>query len=409
MNIGKTAQRRKHKKTISRRGRQSGKRLTRRQLLLLGLGALVGVGSTASFVRADELLFYIRSLIRPPRDFSVVSNQSLRERATAKGLIYGSAISRRALVSDSEYGKYFAQECGMLVPEWELKWRSLRPSPDRFDFSASDALLNFAQQHQMQFRGHTLVWHQANPTWLKETITRRNAEQLLVDHVQTVVKHYAGKIHSWDVVNEAIRPGDDQPNGMRQTLWLQSLGEQYIDIAFRAAAEADPDAMLVYNDVNLEDSSREQETRRQAVLGLISRMKSRGTPIHALGIQGHWAAWQDRFDPNRLRNFLKEIAGMGLKIMITEMDITDRRLPKDIPTRDRIVAGMYEDYLSVVLDEPAVIGVITWGLSDKYSWLSDYAPRRDRKPVRPLPLDDRMQRKLAWNALARSFDQTFLR
>ncbi|BAU10253.1 endo-1,4-beta-xylanase [Leptolyngbya sp. NIES-3755] len=409
MNPDKTVQRKKHKKIVSRRSRKPGKRLTRRKFLLLGLGALVGIGGTASFVRADELLFYIRSLVRPPRDFSVVGKQSLRERATAKGLIYGSSLHRRALGSDPEYGKQIAQECGMLVPEWELKWRSLRPSPDRFDFSGADALLNFAQQHQMQFRGHTLVWHQANPTWLRETITRRNAEKLLVDHVQTVVKHYAGKIHSWDVVNEAIRPGDGQQNGMRQTLWLQSLGEQYIDIAFRTAAAADPNAMLVYNDVNLEDASREQETRRQAVLGLLSRMKSRGTPIHALGIQGHWAAWQDRFDPNRYREFLREIASMGLKIMITEMDITDRRLPGDIPTRDRIVAGMYEDYLSVVLDEPAVIGVLTWGLSDKYSWLSDYAPRRDRKPVRPLPLDDRMQRKLAWNAVARSFDRTFAR
>ena len=96
---------------------------------------------------------------------------------------------------------------------------------------------------------------------------------------------------------------------------------------------------------------------------------------------------------------------MGLKILITEMDVTDQKLPKDINERDRIVAGMYEDYLSAVLDEPAVIAVLTWGLSDRYSWLSSYKPRPDKAPVRPLPFDAQMQRKLAWNAIARAFDK----
>ena len=101
---------------------------------------------------------------------------------------------------------------------------------------------------------------------------------------------------------------------------------------------------------------------------------------------------------------MRNVASLGLKIMITEMDVTDQKLPKDIDTRDRIVAGIYEDYLAVVLDEPAVNAVLTWGLSDRYTWLSSYKSRKDRALVRPLPLDAQLKRKLAWNAIARAVD-----
>jgi endo-1,4-beta-xylanase len=218
------------------------------------------------------------------------------------------------------------------------------------------------------------------------------------------MQHYAGKIHSWDVVNEAINLGDNRSDGLRTTPWLKLLGTDYIDLAFRLAAESDPQTLLVYNDFGLDYDTPQDEAKRIAVLKLLEGLKSKGTPIHALGIQAHLLPGKNKFNQEKLRRFLRDVASLGLKIMITEMDVADKELPVDIKIRDRIIAGVYEDYLSAALDEKAVIAVITWGLSDRNSWLSEFQPRDDHAPVRPLPLDAQMQRKLVWNAIARAFD-----
>jgi endo-1,4-beta-xylanase len=132
----------------------------------------------------------------------------------------------------------------------------------------------------------------------------------------------------------------------------------------------------------------------------------RGTPVHAVGIQAHLDGAKGAQSMTTLSSFLADIASMGFKILITELDVKDPTLPSDINERDRMVAAVYEDFLTIALDQPSVISVITWGLSDKYTWLSDYAPRKDGMPVRPLPLDENMNRKSAWNAIARAFDAT---
>jgi endo-1,4-beta-xylanase len=305
---------------------------------------------------------------------------------------------------DAKLAAVFAQECGILVPENDMKWKTLRPTPDSFNFVQSDWLAEFAEEHKMLLRGHTLVWHEALPKWFKDTVNRQNALPILLKHIETVAGRYAGKIHSWDVVNEVVLPKDGRSDGLRNTPWLQLLGPDYIDIAFRAAAKADPQALLVYNDYGLDYDTREHEAKRVAVLKLLERLKSKGTPIQAFGMQAHLWGDETRFNPKKLKVFLQEIAGLGLKILITEMDVRDQKLPVDADVRDRIVAGVYEDYLSVVLEEPAVIAVLTWGLSDRYTWLSEFNPRDDKAPVRTLPLDRRLQRKLAWNAIARAFD-----
>jgi endo-1,4-beta-xylanase len=186
---------------------------------------------------------------------------------------------------------------------------------------------------------------------------------------------------------------------LQNTPWLEFLGPDYIDLAFRVAAEADPKALLVYNDYGLEYD----EAKRTALLKLLERLKSNGTPIHAVGIQSHLSG-SDTINPKNLRNFLSDVASLGLKILITELDVRDKELPLDVVVRDRIVARTYEDYLSVVLDELAVIAVLTWGLSDHNTWLSWSQPRRDGASVRPLPLDADSTPKLAWNAIARAFD-----
>lgn len=185
------------------------------------------------------------------------------------------------------------------------------------------------------------------------------------------------------------------------------MGPDYIDIAFRTAAEADPQALLVYNDYGLEYNTREEEAKRTAVLKLLGHLKSIGTPVHALGIQSH--LWKPRFNSRKFGAFLHDVSDLGLKILITEMDVVDKLMPLDVDARDLMVARVYEDYLSVVLDEPAVIAVLTWGLSDRYTWLAKKQSRKDHALVRPLPLDAELRRKPAWKAISRAFDKAHIR
>lgn len=373
----------------------------------LGLGTAVGMATLAT-ARSAYLNAEILGLDNPNRDFSVFGNASLKKRAAAKGLIYGAAIRHDHLSRDAELAASVAKECGLLVPEWALKWytpnQPLRPSPEQFDFTAADGMVKFAKTHHLLLRGHTLVWHDSLPPWFKKTVNRQNAEAFLVKHIKTVMGRYIGQMHSWDVVNEVINPKDGRSDGLRKTEWLELLGTNYIDLAFRVAAETDPKALLVYNDYGLDYDTPASEAKQNAVLKLLERLKSQGTPIHAFGTQAHLEGNESRFNPKKLRKFLHNVASLGLKILITELDVSDKKLPLDIKVRDRIIASAYEDYLSAALDEPAVIAVLTWGLSDRYTWLSEFQKRPDRKPVRPLPLDENLQPKLAYNAIARAFD-----
>jgi endo-1,4-beta-xylanase len=338
-------------------------------------------------------------------DALAADTSPLRKRAAARGLFYGAASSKRILSSDIGFEKKFAQECLMVVPEWELKWKALRPAATDFNFDSFDWLVNFTQKNKMLFRGHNLVWHEALPAWFESTVNKRNAEHFLLDHIKTVVSRHAGKVHSWDVVNEPVAVWDKNPNGLRSSSpWYKLLGPGYIDIAFHAAAEADPETMLVLNQNRVEQERHGDDETRKALLRLLKRMKSSGTPIHALGIEAHLGGKDVGFNKNKFRAFLSDVAGLDLKIIITELDVRDDNLPQEVNKRDEIIAGIYEDFLSVALDEKAVIGILTWGLSDKYTWLTDYAPRDDKMPVRPLPLDGNFNRKPAWEAIARCFD-----
>ncbi len=379
--------------------------LTRRHALKMGLASLVGMGAVTATNTLGQNQ-QIQRLDNPRKNYTVSGTASLKSRAARKGILYGAATSKDILLSDSNFTAHITKECGILVPENDLKWDALRPTPDRFDFTKADWLAEFARTHGMLFRGHTLVWEQSLPKWFKEKVNPKNAEQFLVEHVRTVVKHYAGRMHSWDVVNEAVAtPVSPRSDGLNVSTWFSLLGKDYIDLAFRVAAQADPKAMLVYNDRWLDYDTPRDSKQRLAVLKLLEYLKSKGTPVHALGIQAHLEGSETRFNPSKLRKFLKDVASLGLKIMITELDVVDKDLPQNPLVRDRIVAATYEDYLSVVLDERAVVAVLTWGLSDRYTWNSSYNPRSDGAPVRPLPLDSNFKPKLAWNVMATAFDK----
>jgi endo-1,4-beta-xylanase len=373
----------------------------------LGLAALIGLNTLVA--AKPQQTSGISATGSTQRDFKIVGKRSLKQRAAAKGIIYGTESTYDGIRSDKKLATLIGKESMMLVPGWELKWdvgaKPLRPDFTSFDFTRADWMVKFASSNRMMLRGHVLVWHESLPPWFAQKVTKQNAKQVLTEHIQKVASRYAGKMHSWDVVNEAIAVYEGQPLGLRKTPWLELLGQDYIEIAFRAAAKADPKALLVYNDYGLEYDTPEDEAKRTAVLKLLKHLKSRGVPINALGIQSHLDAHETRFNAKKFRAFLKQVAALDLKIMITELDVNDQKLPANPAVRDRIVAGVYEDYLSAALSETAVTTVVTWGITDRFTWLSNHRPRGDGGAVRPLPLDANLKPKLVWNAMARAFDR----
>jgi endo-1,4-beta-xylanase len=334
---------------------------------------------------------------------------TLHTRARERGLYYGAAVQYNVLEQDTLYREAIQHECSMIVAESEMKWNALRPSPTTFTFGAADGIMEFARRHNLLVRGHALCWYLDIPSWLLEQgrLTAAQAERFLVEHIQTVVGRYRGRIHSWDVVNEGIEPDERLPNSLRGGFWYNALGERYIDIAFRAAAAADPQARLTYNDFGLEYADGKSQAKRAAVLNLIRRLQSRNVPIHALGLQAHltFEGVQRLFDASSFRAFLQQVAALGVHVYITELDIADTDLPFTIVQRDRFIAQAYSDVLTAALESPAVRAVLTWGITDKYTWLAQSAPRRDGNAVRPLPLDSAFRRKAAWSAMADAFTQ----
>jgi endo-1,4-beta-xylanase len=385
--------------------------LSRKKFLLVGASTVTALAILLlSKLKVLSYLLYSfkteRSTLiaNQSRKFAIVGKKSLQQRAKAKGLIYGAfpEADSQKFDRDRKLQSNFIRECAMMT--MGCFWFTHRPSLKTFDFTSSDYFVKFATKHKILLRGSPLVWHEYLPAWTS-AINSSNAEQILTNHIETIVRYYAGKMHSWDVVNEAIDVGDKRDDGLRNTLWLKFLGVDYIDLAFRVAAKADPQAKLVYNDFGVEYDRPGDEAKREAILKLLQRLKSKGTPIYALGLQSHLFGDLDSFNPDKFREFLKNVASLGLKIMITELDVTDNKLLANIDRRDRIIAGAYEDYLTVALAQKAVISVMTWGLSDRYTWIAGNRPRTDKAAVRPLPLDRNYKPKLAWNAIARAFDR----
>lgn len=330
---------------------------------------------------------------------------ALKDRAASRKVLFGAAAAWPALKDDAEYAEHFARECAVLVPENVLKMQVVHPEPDRYNFAPADFMAEFAAKHGMKMRGHTLVWHQQMAPWFRNVVNKDNAGRILEEHVRTVVGRYKGRMHSWDVVNEAVEPKDAREDGLRKTPWLDVLGPEYIDLAFRFAREADPAALLCYNDYGLDYATPGDEQKRAAVLKLLRGLKQRRVPVHAFGMQAHLNAGnQKNFDPDSLRRFLGDVAALGLQIMITELDAVDRDLPDDIAERDKGIARVYGSYLNAALREPAVTAVLTWGLTDKYTWLATRNRRASGVPVRVLPLDRDYARKPAWEAIAGAFD-----
>ena len=368
---------------------KSGAALSRRSVLGgLSLAAIAGASSAAAVLRPSIL----------------DEGQGLRDFASMRGIAYGTAAGSYQL-RDGDFTGVLAREAAILVPEYELKRGVIEPRRGQFDFSGVDSLLAFADKHGMHLRGHPLVWHKRNPVWLEADVLAARDTRLITDYVAKVVGHFRGRINSWDVVNECIAPENGRKDGLRDDFWLKAFGPSYIDEAYRAAREADPDALLVYNDWGCEAGEAVNDRFRAATLSFLESALSRGVPIQGLGLQGHLAAFGPMVDQRKLRDFLEAVASMNLRILVTEHDVDDSGGPSDIGERDRAVADASRRFLDVILANRATTAILTWGLSDRFleppSWrqrLAGYSPRM-------LPIDADLRRKPMWHAMAQSFSR----
>lgn len=344
---------------------------------------------------------------------------SLAALAKAKGLRFGSAVGAGPVGSltgsfeDARYRQVLADECGVLVPENELKWYVLRPDAKTFAFERADRIAAFAKGNDIALRGHTLLWHHPKwfPDWLKThdfgtgPARAANARAMLVDHIDKVCAHYP-QIDSWDVVNETVDPED---GSIRRTVLSDAMGQdQVLDVAFHAARTAAPKARLVYNDYMGWEAGN--EAHRAGVLKLLEGFRKRGTPVDALGIQSHLgtedpAAASGLGGPQerQWRAFLDEATGMGYDLLITEFDVNDKKLPADRAARDTAVASVAKAYLDLMLDYRQTKEVLAWGMVDKYSWLQGFTPRPDGLALRPTPYDDAYKPKALREAIAAAF------
>jgi len=340
---------------------------------------------------------------------------SLRAHAEARGLLYGVAVDPALLdVEGLATGEtkdritlLVLTQADILVAENAMKWSSLRPTADKFDFSLADRLMTFAGQAGKRVRGHNLCWHEALPTWFKDVANKDNARQMLEAHIRTVAGRYRGQIHSWDVVNEAVNPADNRPDGLRNSPWLELIGSDYVELAFKVAAEADPQAKLVYNEFGIELDTPEQVDKRGQVLLFVRRLKARAVPIHAVGVQSHLQADGPQSGPGLVK-FIQEIAKLGLDVYITEMDVNTRNVPGGPDEQDAAVSKVYTSYLGQVLVQPNVPVLLNWGIASATSWLNQtndpQNQRQDGSPQRPLPFDDKLKPTPVFLALRAALD-----
>jgi endo-1,4-beta-xylanase len=233
-----------------------------------------------------------------------------------KGMVIGVAINQRQSDgADAAAVGIITTQFNQVTPENLLKFQSVHPAADRYTFDAQDRYVQFGVDRKMQVVGHTLVWHNQTGTWVFQGPEGKPAdrETLLArmrDHIQTVVGRYKGRIHGWDVVNEAI----DEDGSLRKTPWRDGIGDDYIAKAFEFAREADPNAELYYNDYNLE-----KPEKRAGVIKLVNDLKARGRRIDGIGNQAHWRLETPTIDA--IEQALVDLNSTGLKVMYTELDI----------------------------------------------------------------------------------------
>ncbi len=307
-----------------------------------------------------------------PAILLVSAPQTLREAADSAGLLVGTAV-RPSVFSEAAYSVTLAREFNMVEAEDVMKWWVVRGDEGTFDFREGDEVVRFARAHRMKVRGHCLVWDHNNPDWLEHGhFTTAQLSGLLQQHITTVMKHYAGQVFAWDVVNEAL----DETGRVKNSPWynqpgigLSEKGTAYVEQAFRWAREADPRALLFYND----NGGEGLNAKSDAIYAMLKDFKLRGVPIDGVGLQLHIS--QPDFDTAAIAVNIARLAALGLQVHITELDVS---LPLDAngQARDRDLlrqADVYRGVVRACLQNPGCTAIQTWGFTDKYSWIGSHS------------------------------------
>lgn len=286
----------------------------------------------------------------------------------------GAAVNLNTIESQKDLlRKHF----NSITAENDMKFIEIQPAEGQFTFEKADQLAAFAKENGMKMRGHTLVWHNQTPDWVFQDADRETLLQRMKDHITSVMKRYKGTIFCWDVVNEAVT--DEGPELYRPTKWLEIIGEDYIEKAFEFAHEADPDALLFYNDYN--ESNPE---KREKIYKLVKSLIDKGVPIHGVGLQAHWNLVNPSLED--IRTAIERYASLGLKLHLTELDISvfnfeDKRTDLKQPTHEmlELQAERYQRVFQLLRQyQNHITSVTFWGAADDYTWLSDF-PVKGRK------------------------------
>lgn len=284
------------------------------------------------------------------------------------GFTIGAAVALAPLVSDPQYaGIVLGGNFGGITTENTLKWQFAHPAPDTYDFKEADALVALAGRYHLKVHGHTLVFGEANPAWVQNLPTATEAdkarvEQAMTEHIRTTMTHFAGKIATWDVVNEPLADYDQFEAGqkLRSTKWSQAMGEGFITKAFHAAHAADPTAKLYINEFGLEEDGE----RWDYFLDMVTRLKQAGVPIDGVGFQAHVYERDDRINPKTLRKHMEQLARIGIDSRVSENDVYSDDGPKT-------QAKEYASTFTACLQTPSCTSYTTWGVSDRYNKFRD--------------------------------------
>jgi len=316
-------------------------------LLVLGL-ALGACGSTAGSTPTA-----------PGAPQTPVEPDPLRAAAAAAGKRIGAAV-QASYLTDPRFSAVFARHFDYVTAEYEMKWDPIERTRGSEDFSGGDAIASYAAAHGMQVKGHALVWHQALPSWVG-SLPADDLRTEFERHVRSVASHYRGRVAAWDVVNEAI---DDSGAGLRDTLFRQKLGDRYIADAFRIAHDADPQALLFYNDYSGEGLGAKSDAIYELVKGLLTQ----GVPIDGVGLQMHVRAGAPPTDDAVASN-MRRLAALGLRVNISEMDVRVGDIGGATPANLDRQRAVYHSLVALCVAEPACHGVTFWGFTDAHSWI----------------------------------------
>ncbi|MEV5902432.1 non-reducing end alpha-L-arabinofuranosidase family hydrolase [Streptomyces sp. NPDC052127] len=298
-----------------------------------------------------------------------VRASTLGAQAAQSGRYFGTAVAAGRL-GDGTYTGILDREFNSVTPENEMKWDTIEPSRGSFNFGPGDQIVNRATSHGQRMRGHTLVWHSQLPGWVGSIRDAGTLRGVMNNHITTVMNHYKGRIHSWDVVNEAFADGSS--GRLRSSVFRDVLGDGFLEQAFRTARTADPAAKLCYNDYNIEDWNA---AKTQGVYRMVRDFKARGVPIDCVGLQAHFGAGGP---PGSFRTTLSSFAALGVDVQITELDIAQAS-----PTA-------YANTVSACMNVARCTGITVWGIRDSDSW---------RSSENPLPFDRNGNKKSAYNAV----------